>query len=109
MAAAEERVRDVQFVDKAEQQYFAQAKIGNDVYDFLHSPVGRYLHGCAKQEVEELRDALEKCNPDTFWGRRKIRRLQVKAKAARYFMTWCAEAIQVGEFSYRQLEEYRQE
>lgn len=105
--ATEERFGNIDFVDQREQQYFAQAKIGNDVYDFLHSPVGRYLHGCAKQEVEALRDELEKCNPDSIWGRRKIRRLQVKAEAARNFMTWCAEAIQVGEHAYAQLEEYR--
>ena len=100
---------DIKFIDEREREYFVQAKMGQDVLDFLRSPIGRYLHGCAKQEVEELRDALEKVNPDSIWGRRKLRRLQLKAKAARHFMTWCAEAIQVGEMAYRELDEYRSE
>ena len=98
---------EIQFLDDTERTYFAQAKLGQDVFDFLKSPVGKYLHGCAKQEVEALRDELEKVNPDSIWGRRKLRRLQKKAEAARFFMTWCAEAIQGGEHAYHQLEEYR--
>jgi hypothetical protein len=109
MATAEDRLRNIQFIDQREREYFSQAKLGQDVIDFMHSDVGRYLHGCAKQEVEAHRDALEKCNPDTIWGRRKIRRLQGKADAARNFMTWCAEAITAGEMAYHQLEEYRSE
>lgn len=109
MAANEDPTAGINFVDEREREYFAQARMGQDVLDFLRSPAGKYLHGCARQEVELLRDELEKVNPDSIWGRRKLRRLQKRAKAARYFMTWCAEAIQVGEMAYRQLEEYRSE
>ena len=107
MANLEERVAQLEFIDRTEQEYFAQAKLGEDVREFLVSPVGRYLHGCAKQEVGRYRDELEQCNPDSIFGRRKMRRLQKNAKAARYFMIWCAEAIQVGDMAYQQLEEYR--
>lgn len=109
MASAEDRFQNIRFIDKREQEYFSQAKMGQDVIDFLHSSVGKYLHGCAKQEVEAIRDELEKVNPDSIWGKRKLRRLQKKAEAARYFMTWCAEAVQVGEMAYRELDEYRSE
>ena len=109
----QERTQGISFVDKAEQTYFAQAQLGDDIYAFLKSPTGRYLHGCAKQEVEALRDAMEGFDPTTFWGRwraqRKLRKLQIRAKAARYFMTWMAEAIQQGEHAFKQLEEYRSE
>lgn len=108
-AAAADRLANVRFVDDREREYFAQASLGEDVRGFLVSPVGRYLHGCAQQEVDALRDELEKVNPDSFWGKRKLRKLQQRAAAARYFMTWCAEAIQTGEMAYRQLEEYRSE
>jgi hypothetical protein len=109
MADAEDLMRQIHFVDKREREYFHQAKLGQDTIDFLRSDVGKYLHGCAKQEIEILRDELEKVNPDSIWGRRKLRRLQKKAEAARFFMTWCAEAIQVGEVAYRELDEYRSE
>jgi hypothetical protein len=105
--ASDYNLDTIQFIDNAERDYFAQAKLAEDTKDFLVSSVGRYLHGCAKQEVEQYRDALEQCNPDSVFGKRKIRRLQRKAESARYFMTWCAEAIQVGEMAYQQLEEYR--
>jgi hypothetical protein len=94
----------LEFSSAAEREQFAQAKLGEDAIAFLTSPVGRYLRGCAKQEIESLRDALEECNPDSRFGRRKIRSLQKKAEAARYFETWMAEVISVGEFAYRQLE-----
>lgn len=102
-------IDNIRFVDDREREYFAQANMGQQVYDFLRSPVGKYLHGCAKQDVEALRDELEKVNPDSIFGRRKLRRLQKRAQAARFFMTWCAEAIQVGEMAYQQLDEYRSE
>lgn len=104
---SDDRIEQIQFIDKNEQDYFAQAKLGEDIREFLVSAPGRYLHGCAKQEIEQYRDALEKCNPDSIFGKRKIRRLQKRAEAGRFFMTWCAEAIQVGEMAYQQLEEYR--
>lgn len=107
MAVDQQRIEQLEFIDRTEQEYFAQAKLGEDVREFLVGPVGRYLHGCAKQELEKYRDELERCNPDSIFGRRKLRRLQKKAEAARFFMTWCAEAIQVGDMAYQQLEEYR--
>lgn len=105
----EERVQDIEFIDKAEQEYFAQARLGDDVFEFLRSPTGRYLHGCAKQELQLLRDAMEDFDPTSFWGRRKLRKLQIRAKAARMFMTWLGEAIQQGDMAFKQLQEYRSE
>jgi hypothetical protein len=108
MAKAEEdRLANVTFVDQKERLYFAQAKLGIDVYDFLNGTTGRYLHGCAKQEVEAYRDALEECNPHSLFGRRKIARLQKKAEAARMFMRWCSDAIQEGNSASHELENYR--
>lgn len=108
-ALKDERFKDLRFIDQAEATYFAQAQLGDDVRAFLTSPVGKYLHGCAKQELEAVRDAMEDFNPNSFWGRRKLRKLQIRAKAARMFMAWCAEAITQGEMSYQQLKEYRSE
>lgn len=95
---------NLEFLNDQERIYFAQARLGEETIQFLNSNVGKYLHGCAKQEVEELRNALEECNPDSIFGRRKIRRLQKKAESARYFLQWCAEAINQGEFAYHQID-----
>lgn len=98
-------LENIEFVSDQERLYFHQAKLGEDVIQWLNSPVGRYLHGVANQEIEELRDALEKCDPDSRRGKRKIRKLQLKAQAARYFMQWCTEAVQNGEAAFRQIQE----
>lgn len=105
-----DRFAGIQFVDQQEREYFAQAQLGEEAIQFLHSNLGRYLHGCAQQEVEALRDELEKIDPDrrlSFFSRRKLRRLQKEAQAARYFMRWLAEAIQQGNYAFNQLETYR--
>lgn len=97
---------NIEFTDDNERMYFAKAKLGDDVLTFLNTPVGRYLHGCAKQELELLREEMEGIDPDgrlSFFSRRKLRRLQKKAQAARYFMRWCTEAIMEGEHAFRQL------
>ena len=101
--------QQLQFLDERERLYFAQAELGERVIEWLNSPVGKYVRGCAAQEIEEIRDALEKCNPNSIFGRRKIRRLQDDAKAARLVLQWLTEAIQEGENAYQQLKEYRDE
>lgn len=96
---------NIEFVSDQERLYFTQAKLGEDIISWLNGPIGRYLHGVAKQEIEELRTVLETCDPETRRGIRKIRKLQRKADAARYFMQWCTEAIQEGEFAFRALDQ----
>jgi len=98
-----EDLQNIEFISPQEREYFARAHLGEEAIQFLNSNIGKYLHGCAKQEVDTLRDALEECNPDSIFGRRKIRRLQRKAEVARYFMQWCAEVINDGEFAFQQL------
>lgn len=104
---------DTQFIDEQERLYYSQAKLGEDVRSFLNTDVGKYLHGCAKMELNEIRDELETVSTELLWARpftrRKIKRLQLRAEAARMFMRWVAEAIQEGDFAFRQLETYREE
>jgi len=96
---------NIEFISPQEREYFARAHLGEEAIQFLNSNIGKYLHGCAKQEVELLRDALEQHNPDSIFGRRKIRKLQKKAEVARYFMQWCAEVINDGEHAFQQLKQ----
>ena len=55
---------DIEFASDQERDYFAQAKLGEDVIGFLRTPVGRYLHGCAKQEIEQLKKELAATQKD---------------------------------------------
>lgn len=99
-------IKRLEFVDERERMHFAKAQLGEQVREFLTSPAGRYLHGRAKLQLQEcMEDALD-CNPHSFFGRRKLKRIQHDADVARKFMSWCADAITEGEMSYRELQEY---
>ena len=99
----------IEFLDDRERLLFAQAQLGDQTIEWMNSPVGQYVRGCAIQEIEDLRDQLEKSNPMSLFGRRKIQRLQQDAKAARFVLQWLTEAINDGENAYQQLKEYRDE
>lgn len=101
--------QQVDFIDERERELFARAQLSQQVLDFLAGAVGRYLHGRARQTVEQAQvDALD-CNIATFWGRRKFNKLQREADIARQFMKWCADAITDGEIAYQELKDYRKE
>ena len=99
-------VNTLEFVDKNEREHFARAQLGEQIKEFLRGPAGRYLHGRAKQQLTECQEKALSCNPNSFFGRRKLKAIQHDAGIARAFMTWCADAIQDGEFSYRELDEH---
>ena len=101
-----EYLKNLEFVDEQERSHFAKAQLGEQIRDFLASPAGRYLHGRAKILLRESQELALECNPDSLFGRRKLRRVQQDAAVARMFMTWCAEAITEGEMSFRELQNY---
>lgn len=97
----------IEFVDEKERELFARARLGVEVEDFLMTNVGRYLHGRAKIEMQQAeKDALES-DPDTFWGRRKLRKAREKARCARNFVVWCADAIVDGKHADQELSQHR--
>lgn len=95
------------FLDERERLYFERARLGIEVHDFLRSDTGRYLHGRAKLEIEEAQAEALDCNPDSFFGRRKLKKIQRKADCARAFIRYCAEAINDGVMAEQELEQYR--
>lgn len=101
-----ELINSLEFVDENERIHFARAQLGEQVREFLRGPAGRYLHGRAKQDLREAQEAALECNPYSIFGRRKLKKIQHQAGIARSFITWCADAIEEGEFSYRELENY---
>ena len=100
-------VNTLDFVDKNEQIHFARAQLGEQVREFLTGPAGRYLHCRAKLQLQECKDKALECNPNSFFGRRKLKTIQHDADVAKAFMAWCSDAITDGEFSYRELQEYK--
>lgn len=96
MADPTQSMENIHFVNERERMYFAEASLGIEVQQFLESTVGRYLHGCAKQEYDQARSDAFELDPYTPEGKKKWQELQNKARAAEHFMRWCVEAIQAG-------------
>lgn len=97
----------LEFVDDKEREYFATAQVGENVREFLTSPVGRLLHGRMKQQFEEAKLEALRCSPDSWWGRRQLRKWQRQADIAQSFMRILADAIIDGEHAYNELKTYR--
>lgn len=100
-------INKLDFVDSQEREHFAKAQLGEQVREFLSGPAGRYLHGRAKQSLEESQEKALECNPHSFFGRRRLVTIQHEAGIAKSFMTWCADAITEGEFSFKALDDYK--
>ena len=83
----------LQFINEAERQYFAEAVIGEDIQQFLMSTTGQFLHGCAKSEYDRCRDQMFDTDPYTMEGKKEYLRLKAEAWAASHFMQWCVDAV----------------
>lgn len=99
----------IEFVSEQEQQFFAEAMLGDEVRDFLNSTTGRFLHGRAKIVRDKCVSELFELDPYTPEGKREFEKLKREASIAEYFMQWCAEAIINGNNAESQLSEYRRE
>ena len=98
----------LEFINEAEQQFFAEAVIGIEVRDFLVSSVGRFLHGCAKAEYDRCRDEMFDLDPYTPEGKREYMKLKADAWAASHFMQWCIESVRRGEEAEAMLKDIRE-
>jgi len=99
----------INFINDQERIYFAEAHLGEQARDFLLSPVGRYLHGRAKQVVDLGKDTLALIeDPTTPEGVKLWKKTKQEMANAECFITWLAEAMVNGDNAAKQLEEYRQ-
>ena len=69
---------------------FAEADMGREAHEFMASPIGRYLLGCAQ---DEYRDAVAKLKRTSFWRFRRIQQLQNELWRAEHFMVWLRDLI----------------
>jgi hypothetical protein len=109
MAANPTELQGIKFINEKEQTYFAEAVIGEEVRAFLVSDVGRYLHGCAKQEFERCRGEMFDFDPYTPEGKKRYEALKADAWAALHFMKWCTEAIQTGDNAETMMKQMQEE
>lgn len=98
----------VHFVSEQEREYFAEAHLGEQVRSFLVSSAGRYLHGRAKQTINDCKDELATIDPTEKGGIAKWKAIKQNMSNAESFMSWCADAIVNGDNAAKQLEEYRE-
>jgi hypothetical protein len=104
----EEILANVEFVDDREREFFATAVLGIQARDFLISPIGKYLHGRAKLELQVVKDEIAELNPHSWWHRRKWAKLAMRKEAAENFMRWMIEVITDGTQAERKLDEFRE-
>lgn len=69
------------------------AIFGQEVQDFLLSPIGRYLAGRAQEEAEEALQLLRRVAP---WRTRRVRQLQNQVQVAEWFQQWLGNAVADG-------------
>lgn len=109
MAGAQEfDYSTVEFINEQEREYFAEAHLGEQVRSFLVGPTGRFLHGRAKQVVDDCKDRLSNLDPTVKGGIAEWKAIKQEMANAESFMQWCAEAIVNGDNAAAQLEEYRE-
>lgn len=98
-------ISGIVFIDDMERQYFEEARLGEQVRAFLVSPAGRYLHGRAKLQLEEVKEKLLDLDPRSSESAAKdFECAKLDAKTAQSFMRWCSDAINNGEQAYQQLQ-----
>jgi len=94
------------FLNKLEEELFAEVLLGDEAITFLNSDLGRVLRGYALQEVEEAKTALLTC---PWWNKRKLQRLQFKAAVANQFLGFVQEALVRGRVAESNLKAMRTE
>jgi hypothetical protein len=97
---------NLEFVNDAERIFFEEARLGLATIEFIRSDVGRYLHGCAKQQAEEARDKILTLNPYVQEDQAEIAKAQADAACGQAFMRWCSDLIQAGNMAEQSLQEY---
>jgi hypothetical protein len=103
-----EKFEDIQFVDERERELFARAQLGEQTRTFLQSPIGRYLHGRCRGEVEQCQEEVLLLDPWTWLGRRKLKKVQKRYEVASCFMRFLTDALVDGDLAYDELSKHRQ-
>jgi len=77
-------------LDPTSRTFFAEAALGRDALEFVSSDLGKYMIGCAKQDVEDAHQKLKTTIP---WRRRRIQQLQNEIRCAEQFVLYLRDLI----------------
>jgi hypothetical protein len=89
-------------LDPSSRTFYAEAMLGRDAKDFFTSELGRYMLGCAKQDMESAYEKLKTVSP---WRRNRIRDLQNEVRVAEQFILYIRDLILRGKAAELALEE----
>jgi|GEM_PF-2307367 len=90
---------DLQFTSMSQRTYFAEARLGLEVEEFLRSNTGKLLQHRAVQQCEEAKQAMCYLDIDKNIGQSEYKQHQFNMKVAEQFLYWCVEAIRNGQTS----------
>lgn len=89
-------------LDPNSRTFYAEAALGKDAQDFLSSDIGRFMIGCAKQDMEDAFTKLKTVSP---WRRNRIRQLQNEVEVAERFILYIRDLVLRGKAAELALEE----
>lgn len=87
-------------VDDAQRVLLADIQVGMELEDWISSNAGRYIVGCARDEVRDFLNWALSGDASA----EKFMQMRAKALAARTLIQWTAEQIISGRNSQRQLQ-----
>ena len=89
-------------LDPQSRSLFAEAELGAQAGEFFHSELGRYMLGCAKQDLEDAHQKLADTLPFRW---RRIQALQNDIRVSTMFLLYMRDLIIRGKAAERSLEE----
>lgn len=89
-------------LDPHSRSFYAEAALGKDAQEFMASDMGRYMIGCAKQDMEAAFMKLKTVSP---WRRNRIRQLQNEVEVAERFILYLRDLVILGKAAEKALEE----
>lgn len=93
-------------LDPTTRTLVAEADLANETVEWLHSPIGRYIVGCAHQDIS---DAQEKLARTGAWRRRRIQELQNRIWRAQALLSWLRDLVISGHQAIHTLAEREDE
>jgi hypothetical protein len=89
-------------LDPTTRTLVAEVDLGEQAKEFMHSDLGRFMIGAAKQEIILAQSALAKVYP---WRWRKVQELQNKIWRANFFLALLRELLISGKSAASAIEE----
>jgi hypothetical protein len=80
-------------LDVQTRSLIIEADLGQQAKEFFASPLGKYILGCASQEIMEAQMALAEVNWWNIWG---VKQQQNRIWRARSLIAWVGDLVRSG-------------